>query len=132
METEELLKKRFRELAEKCYRNNQYTFTGFLGLSEAACFYELEKELSYVPYTLFGGSDLCERVMLRFGSQEQLSYTEEFPISCLKISPLSQKFGEELGHRDFLGALMNLGIERSTLGDILVCGRRLIYSVMTT
>ena len=41
METEELLKKRFRELAEKCYRNNQYTFTGFLGLSEAACFYEL-------------------------------------------------------------------------------------------
>lgn len=43
METEELLKKRFRELAEKCYRNNQYTFTGFLGLSEAACFYELER-----------------------------------------------------------------------------------------
>lgn len=123
METEELLKKRFRELAEKCYRNNQYTFTGFLGLSEAACFYELEKELSYVPYTLFGGSDICERVMLRFGSQEQLSYTEEFPISCLKISPLSQKFGEELGHRDFLGALMNLGIERSTLGDILVFGK---------
>ena len=29
MEEEELLKKRLRELAQKSYRNTQYTFTGF-------------------------------------------------------------------------------------------------------
>ena len=30
------------------------------------------------------------------------------------------KFADKLTHRDFLGALLNLGIERSTLGDIII------------
>lgn len=120
METEELLKKRFRELGEKCYQNNQYTFTGFLSPADLSCFYEMERELSYVPYTIWGGSELCERVMVRFGSEEELGYVEDFPISCIRIRPLAARFADELTHRDFLGALMNLGIERSTLGDILL------------
>lgn len=120
MEENELLKKRFRELAQKCYQNNQYTFTGFLGLADAACFYEIERELSYVPHTVWGGSELAERVMIRFGSEELLGYEEPFPIVCLKISPLAEKFADALTHRDYLGALMNLGIERDTLGDILL------------
>lgn len=120
MEAEELLKKRFRELAQKCYQNNQYTFTGFLSLADMTCFYEIERELSYVPYKVWGGSELCERVMLRFGSKEEFGYEEEFPITCIQVKPLMAKFADELGHRDFLGALMNLGIERSTLGDIFI------------
>jgi len=120
MEADELLKKRFSELAQKCYQNNQYTFTGFLGLADAACFYEVEKELSYVPYTVWGGSGLAERVMIRFGSEELLGYEEPFPIACMKISPLAEKFVDALTHRDYLGALMNLGIERDTLGDIFL------------
>lgn len=120
MDTEELLKKRFAELAEKCYQKNQFTFTGFLGLADAACFYEMEQELSYVPYTIWGGYEGAERVMIRFGSGEMLGYEETFPIACLKISPLSEKFADALTHRDYLGALMNLGIEREILGDILI------------
>lgn len=120
MEAEELLKKRFRELARKCYQQNQYTFTGFLSLADLSCFYEIEKEISYVPYTIWGGSDLSERVMIRFGSEEELGYEEAFPIACIEIKPLMAKFADALSHRDFLGALMNLGIERSTLGDILI------------
>lgn len=115
-----MLKKRFRELARKCYQNNQYTFTGFLSLADLSCFYEIEKEFSYVPYKVWGGSELCERVMIRFGSEEELQYQEEFPIMCIEAKPLAAKFADTLTHRDFLGALMNLGIERSTLGDILI------------
>lgn len=122
METEELLKKRFAELAQKSYQKNQYTFTGFLGLADAGCFYEMEKELSYVPYQLWGGYQDAERVMLRFGGEELMGYEEEFPISCLKVSPVSAKFADALTHRDYLGALMNLGIERDRLGDILIAG----------
>lgn len=122
MEAEELLKKRFAELARKCYQKGQYTFTDFLSLADMAGFYEMERELSYVPYTIWGGSELCERVMIRFGSEEFLGYTEEFPIACLEVKPLAQKFADQLSHRDFLGALMNLGIERSTLGDIFIVG----------
>nr|MBQ8252364.1 hypothetical protein [Lachnospiraceae bacterium] len=36
------------------------------------------------------------------------------------IRPTAPKFADKLTHRDFLGALMNLGIERSTLGDIFI------------
>ena len=82
----------------------------------------MEKELSYVPYQLGGGYQDAERVMLRFGGEELMGYEEEFPISCLKVSPVSAKFADVLTHRDYLGALMNLGIERDRLGDILIAG----------
>lgn len=120
MEEDELLKKRFRELADKAWQNNIYTFTGFLSLSDLSCFYEMERELSFVPAVVFGGSEDTERAMIRFGSKELFGYEEEFPVTCLKIRPLMQKFADDLSHRDFLGALMNLGIERSTLGDIIL------------
>ena len=120
LRSEELLKKRFRDLARKCYQNNQYTFTGFLSLADLSCFYEVEKELSYVPHKIWGGGEFCERVVLRFGSEQELGYEEAFPIVCIEAKPLAAKFADALTHRDFLGALMNLGIERSTLGDILI------------
>lgn len=43
-------------------------------------------------------------------------------ISVLHISPLHSKYAEELTHRDYLGAMMNLGLERGKIGDILVDG----------
>ena len=52
--------------------------------------------------------------MLAIGT-EQLSQ-EEWPFSCLRISC---KNAQRLTHRDYLGALMGMGIKRETLGDIL-------------
>jgi RNA-binding protein YlmH len=124
MDNDEILfKKRLEELANKSYNNSQYLFTGFLSLAELGIYYSIERELSFVPVTAFGGTKDCERVMLRFGSEELCGYEETFPISCIEISPLIEKFGEELSHRDYLGALMNLGIERGTLGDIIIIGK---------
>lgn len=120
MQEEEWMAKRLRELAQKCYQCNQYTFTGFLPLADVSLFYEMKRELSYVPYTVFGGMEGAERVIIRFGSREQLGYEEAFPIACISISPVAEKFAGELTHRDYLGALMNLGMERSVLGDILI------------
>jgi RNA-binding protein YlmH len=41
-------------------------------------------------------------------------------MGMLEITPVSKKYAEDLTHRDYLGALMHLGIDRSLLGDILV------------
>ena len=38
----------------------------------------------------------------------------------IAVKPASPKFMENLSHRDYLGAILNLGIERSLIGDILV------------
>lgn len=113
-------KRRLSELAERSYSQNIYTFTNFLGLSSLQAFYEIRKELEYAGCDLNGGAPMCERQMIRFGSAETLGYEAEYPIVCLRIEPLLLKFAENLTHRDFLGAVMNLGIEREMVGDILV------------
>lgn len=120
MREEDELKRRILDLANRCYQQNQYTFSGFLNAGEQSTLLEMEWEISFVPWTLFGGGEDCERRMLRFGSEEMLGYEESFPISCLVAKPLIKKFADDLNHRDFLGALMNLGIERDVLGDIIV------------
>lgn len=114
------LKNRFRDLADKAFSQNMFTFTGFLGLSEQDVFRQIERELSYAGCMLFGGADGTDRVMIRFGNEADFGYSVDFPIVCVYIRPLLAKFADELSHRDFLGALMNLGIDRSTLGDIRV------------
>lgn len=114
------LKKRYMELANKSYNQGIYTFTEFLGLNELSIIKEIEPDIRYVGTTIYGGTSDCERVMVRFGSEEELGYVVDFPIVCLVIKPLMQKFADNLTHRDFLGALMNLGIVRDKLGDIVI------------
>jgi RNA-binding protein YlmH len=114
----ELLKKRFTELAMRSYNSGIFTFTDFLGLQEQAAFEEIKTQLKGIHYEKFGGAVGAERIMIRFGNPEELGYEQNFPISTVKAEPVSQKFADKLTHRDLLGALMNLGIERCTLGDI--------------
>ena len=118
MDDVELLKKRFIELANKSYNSGIFLFTDFLGLMEQSAFNEIKRTLGPLPYSVYGGADGAERVMIRFGDEESLGYSVPYPIVCIKAEPVSQKFADKLTHRDFLGALLNLGIERSTLGDI--------------
>lgn len=115
---EDFFEKRMRELSQKSA--NRYTYTYFLGLEEQSELAKIKKELNF--FTLFGGCDGTERVMARFGKQEDLGYEEEFPIKCIKCSMKQDKFTENPVHRDVLGALMNLGIERKCVGDIGVIG----------
>lgn len=120
MKEQNSIKLRLADLAESSFRNNRYTFTGFLSLAEISDYYEIEEELSYAKPSLWGGNELCERKMIRFGDLNLLGFEEEFPIKILEISPIAEKFADDLNHRDFLGALMNLGIKREVLGDIFV------------
>ncbi len=117
------LRKRIAELARKSYDHNIYTYTGFLSMAEQDVFYAMLPELKGTDYGLFGGCPDCERQMLRFGSEEAMGYGEEYPIVCLWVKPLAEKFAGDMTHRDFLGAVMNLGIDRSTVGDIFLEGK---------
>ena len=116
----ELLKKRFIELYSKSDRGGYYTFTDFLGLAEQSALSEVVGKFRKGSVKQYGGADGAERVMVRFGNPDEIGYEVLYPIKCIKIEPLSQKFADKLTHRDFLGALMNLGIERSTLGDVVI------------
>lgn len=115
-----LFKNRLLELANRSYQTNTYTFTDFLSLAEQSDALSLSKAISFAGFEMFGGFDNAERTILRFGDEATLGYPGHYPIVCLHISPLMKKFSEDLSHRDFLGALMNLGIKRGTIGDIKI------------
>ena len=115
---------RIKDLANVTYTQNRYTFSHFLTLDEQGIIDQIEPEIKHVPHELFGGNECCERQILKFGSEEMLGYVEEYPITVLLIEPLIDKFSDDLTHRDFLGALMNLGIERHVLGDIVLKGNK--------
>ncbi len=119
-QTEQQIIKRFKELADQSDRNCQYLFTDFLTLAEQDLFYRAMKDYAPDSFRTSGGIEGAERIMARFGSPEAFGYEMEFPIVCLQISPVMKKFAEELTHRDYLGALMHLGIKRELLGDIVM------------
>lgn len=109
--------KRFNELYNRAYAKSYQVFSEFLNLEEQSILAN-----AYLPCITYGGYDIAERVVAGFG--EDIDKTD-FPIRCLIISPVMQKFADKLTHRDFLGALMNLGIKREMLGDIIIadnCG----------
>lgn len=118
----EQLKHRFSDLADRSWRQNLFTFTGFLSLAEQNALYEALGQ-NRRDCRLYGGTQHVQRLMARFGDPEQIGYEEPFPIACVRIEPLSEKFADDFSHRDFLGAILNLGIDRSAIGDIFVEGK---------
>ena len=136
MNETDFLSRRLLELAGRTRQNDYLTHTAFLGLSEQAAFHtaltklgvpRMVPELDGVPYLLWGGRPDAERVMAVFlpsylTPEDFLAQENETPstLACIKAEPLMRKFSDDLTHRDFLGALMNLGIERETIGDIMI------------
>ncbi len=115
MENDSLLKNRLTELANRAWSRGTWVFSEFLTLAEQDTLQRLRLDC---PYTLFGGLPTGERRVACFGSEELCGYVQSPPVVCLKIEPALQKFADPLTHRDFLGALMSLGIRREVLGDI--------------
>lgn len=105
------------DLANQAYYNDTFCFTNFLSMADMDL---LLRSGINTPFELFGGANGCERMVARFGSKEELGYEVPYPIAILQIEPLLPKFAETLTHRDFLGALMNLGMEREMIGDIWI------------
>ncbi len=114
--------KRFEELATRSNERGYAVYTDFLGLSEIS---ELCAVRFPVPATLWGGYENAERCVACFGDREYFKDNTDYPIKCILIKPVNQKFADNLTHRDFLGSLMGLGIRREVLGDIIIsenCG----------
>lgn len=123
VQNDEQFRKRMIELARKSDLTNQYIFTDFLSMAEVDILHKTMQSEHVRAYELFGGMEDCERLMARFGSEEIFGYEVPYPIVCIHIAPLMEKFAETLSHRDYLGAMMNLGIDRSMLGDIVIIGK---------
>ncbi len=115
---EQQVEKRLLDLAETAYRRGIPVYSDFLNLNELHIYQGIRPKLSYVETESFGGYELAERQMAAF--YPDALFCLEYPLACLKISPLQERFAEKLTHRDCLGAVLNLGLNRSKVGDILM------------
>lgn len=130
---ETILSRRIIELAKKAYHKGIRTYTDFLNLNEISIFHSMVKELPPIPYSMFGGYEEAERIIVCFHGDLNLpikditgtkeAREEEFPITCLHIKPTNEKFATQLDHRDYLGSIMNVGTTRNKIGDIQVVGK---------
>lgn len=116
---EQLLQKRFHELSRLADDRNVVRFTDFLNLNELNILHTTPKTLLASSYETFGGYELAERQLVAF-LPDALCYAYEYPLTVLRIAPVNVRFAEALSHRDYLGALLNLGLERAKTGDLLL------------
>ena len=118
MNEQELCKKRLIDLSKQANRKGIVVFSDSLNLNELNIYHQNEKFYECRTET-FGGIEFAERQIVAF-IPDALYYEWQYPISALEIKPSYPKFAEKLGHRDILGALMNMGIDRSKVGDIIL------------
>ena len=99
-------------------RKNITANTPFLTLREIdMCRYLFGAQEGLFP---FGGFEGAERQMLVYLPEyleKKSLYEEDSPLVCLRATFFD---GDTPSHRDFLGALMGVGIARETIGDICV------------
>ena len=122
------LEKRFAELSRLAYQRDIITYSDFLNLNEQNILHTLPKDRLFTRIVSFGGYEMAERQMaafipdalyLSYGKKELTRSEIGYTFCALEIVPVNFKFAETLTHRDYLGAVLNLGIERSRTGDIL-------------
>lgn len=67
-----------------------------------------------------GGYEGAERTIAGFLPEVDWDLDDEAPLCLLDIEKSGAGFAGDLSHRDYLGALMGLGVKREMIGDILV------------
>ena len=127
MEQDRIMVSLVEEKMKKCDELQMITSSKFLDMHEKSLISAL-KTPTGVFRVFFGGFSDAERTVAVFlpeytgvkNEEELLQYfienDDDNPISLLKIK--KDKFSKALTHRDYLGALMGLGIKRDVIGDI--------------
>ncbi len=120
-EDERYLSAHISDLIRLSQKTGVPRFSSFLNERETAIAEDMARAECAVP-VFFGGYDGAVRKVCGFfegtfgeGFDEQ-SRSALFPVRAVSFEYRER---DRLSHRDFLGALMSLGIKRETVGDII-------------
>ncbi len=129
-DADRLLLARLDDKARQCSENSMITNSDFLDMHSRSLAAEMRlnyPDVRMIFYGVFGGAERCVAVFLpeyieAENTDELAAYFEENPLDnpLAVIEVEKDKFSPGLSHRDYLGALMGLGIRRELTGDINV------------
>lgn len=117
---EKLLFAKALDQADFCLQKHKATFSDFMDISKCIRLQEILCRIPELNFQIYGCLDDAERNLFGF-VPDYMEITEEmFPIKVLKIG-IAPKFAQkDLSHRDYLGSILGLGIDRSKIGDIVL------------
>lgn len=109
------------DLAQRCREDYMITNTPFLDMAERAAL-DFALRGCGARYVFFGGYDEAERTVCVFlpnyAIESDIVSGDDCPIKVLRCK--CRAGSPKLSHRDYLGALMALGVKREKTGDIIV------------
>lgn len=115
---DKLLYKQVTSQSFLALRDWQPRFSDFIYRSKAESLQQLlQRDHPEVFVFLWGGLEDLERVRVGMCPSGTLS-PDDFPIGAIQM--VFNPFAGQVSHRDVLGSLLGLGIERSKVGDILL------------
>lgn len=135
---EQQFQRHMEDLANAAFSRGVPVFTNFLERNELHILSSIRTFPEGVRVETFGGYAFAERQMAVFlpdapffmygetaksenaASDRSFEAGPAYPIRAIQIAPLHPKYADTLTHRDFLGAVCNLGIDRGQIGDLLV------------
>lgn len=101
-------------------------FSSFLSEGEAELALRFMEYCGGVNYLLYGGYEGASRVVLGVFPDYEEPCFEAFPV---KMIHFSSRYAASLSHRDYLGGIMSLGVERDQTGDI-ICSDEGAYAAL--
>lgn len=121
MTKDELTVSRIEDLIDQCRDGYYVTATGFLDMHEQALARSAARNAAGVRAVLYGGYPDAERRMLVcIPADIPMTDDEAFEGLTAVVRVSKPEISRELTHRDYLGSMLGLGIDRSVTGDILV------------
>ncbi len=121
MTHDELVISRIEDKIRQCRDGYYVTATGLLDSHEQALARQAMMHSADVRTFLWGGYEGAERRMLVCVPAEIPMTDEEAYEGLLEVLRVKKPaISRELSHRDYLGSMLGLGIDRSVTGDILV------------
>lgn len=117
----DFLRRQWLKTGERAEKTGRVFYEGFYSETQMSAWEQMRLAGQLPNASAFGGYEGAERRMVRFGYADE---GEPWPIACVLVEPKSLRFAEEWSHRDVLGALMSLGIERDVLGDLRLRDKR--------
>lgn len=121
MTHDELIISKIEDRIRQCHDGYYVTSTGLLDSHEQALARSVMMHAADVRTFLWGGYEGAERRMLVCVPAEIPMTNEEASEGLLAVLRVSRPaISRDLSHRDYLGSMLGLGIDRSVTGDILV------------
>jgi len=109
---------RMLEYLDRCDNTQQRIFTDFLDPIKVKIVLEISKSNADISIGLYGVFEEAERQMAAVFPEWDRVEPREYPIVIFRIT--DKGWGKTLNHRDYLGALLGIGIKREKVGDLVV------------